>query len=66
MMLRDMTPQQIEKAKGKLATFSLVRDGVAVERSGPLGRVTPTIIWVGAYCYSLAEVIETLRIEEAV
>lgn len=60
MMVRYLSPREIEAAKGRTVTFTVTRGGIPVERSGPLGRVTPVVVWVGAFCYSRAEVIDTL------
>lgn len=62
MMVRYLSAREIEAAKGRTVEFAVIRDGNRVERSGTLGRVTPTVVWVGAYCYSRAEVIDTLRL----
>jgi len=59
-LLRYMSQHELDKAKGKPCTFSVVRDGQRVERAGRLGRVTLNIVWVGAFCYSRDEVADML------
>lgn len=58
--LRYMDQSEIDKARGNPCTFSVVRDGRRVERSGKLGRVTLHTVWVGAFCYSRDEVADMM------
>lgn len=62
MMVRHLSPRQIEAAKGRPVEFTVIRDGVLEQRTGPLGRVTLTCVWVGPWVYHRSEVMETLRL----
>ena len=66
MMLRHMLPRQIEAARGRPATLTVIRNGVPEVRTGPLGRVTKSTVFVGAFCYSRREVEDSLQVEVTV
>jgi hypothetical protein len=65
MILRYMSARQIEAARGRPATLTVIRNGVPEVRTGPLGRVTTSTVFVGAYCYGRREVEDSLQVDEA-
>jgi hypothetical protein len=62
MMVRYLSPRQIEAAKGRPVEFTVIRDGVLEQRTGQLGRVTQSCVWVGPWVYHRSEVMDTLRL----
>jgi hypothetical protein len=63
-MLRSMSLAEAERARGNPATLTVVRDGQRITRTGPLGRVTVSTVFVGVFCYSRNEADPTLQVEE--
>ena len=49
---------------GKQVTFTVVRAGLRVERAGTITRVTPTTVWVGAFCYLHGDVLNLCEVQE--
>lgn len=62
MLFRMLSSSERNKAIGRAVEVTVVRDGERVTRYGTLGRWTMHAIWIGCFCYSLDEVLPTLRI----
>lgn len=65
-LFRHMSEREIEAARGRRATLTVFRNGMPEVRTGALGKVTRSTVFVGAFCYGRREVEDSLRIEEAV
>lgn len=55
MLHPRMTDAERQKLVGKQVVFTVTRDGIPVERGGEITRLTPTCIWIGAWCYHVSE-----------
>ena len=64
MLHRLMTDAERQKLVGQKVAFTVTRDGALVERAGEITRLTPTCIWIGAWCYHISEPQHLREVQE--